>query len=85
MDGNNDSEQYSRVPTIEDLVVLCNGLNQLLATDRILNAFTEEAVKNLLSRIENPDKACRTIMMGTPDLCIQKAYLSSFVTLGHFP
>ena len=27
MDGNNDLEQYSRIPTIEDLVALCRNLN----------------------------------------------------------
>lgn len=28
MDGNDDLEQYSRIPTIEDLVILCRNLNQ---------------------------------------------------------
>jgi hypothetical protein len=27
MDGNDDLEQYSRIPTIEDLVALCRSLN----------------------------------------------------------
>jgi hypothetical protein len=27
MDGNDDPGQYSRIPTIEDLVVLCRQLN----------------------------------------------------------
>jgi hypothetical protein len=27
MDGNDDLEQYSRIPTIEDLVALCRNLN----------------------------------------------------------
>ena len=27
MDGNDDFEQYSRIPTIEDLVALCRNLN----------------------------------------------------------
>ena len=27
MDGNDDPKQYSRIPTIEDLVVLCRNLN----------------------------------------------------------
>jgi hypothetical protein len=27
MDGNDDSKQYSRIPTVEDLVVLCRNLN----------------------------------------------------------
>ena len=27
MDGNDDLEQYSRIPTVEDLVTLCRNLN----------------------------------------------------------
>jgi hypothetical protein len=27
MDGNDDLEQYSRIPTIEDLAALCHNLN----------------------------------------------------------
>jgi acetyl-CoA carboxylase carboxyltransferase component len=27
MDGNNDLEQYSRIPTLDDLVTLCRNLN----------------------------------------------------------
>jgi predicted nucleotidyltransferase len=28
MDGNDDLEQYSRIPTVEDLVTLCRNLNR---------------------------------------------------------
>ena len=30
MDGINDLEQYSRIPTVDDLVTLCRNLNQYL-------------------------------------------------------
>jgi len=39
MDGNDDLEKYSRIPTIEDLVTLCRNLNEQQAKYVIIGGF----------------------------------------------
>ena len=39
MDGNDDSAQYSRIPTIEDLVTLCRNLNKCQVKYVIIGGF----------------------------------------------
>ena len=39
MDGNDDLGQYSRIPTIEDLVTLCRNLNECLVDYVIVGGF----------------------------------------------
>ena len=39
MDGDNDSTQFSRIPTVEDLVTLCKNLNQYKVRYVIIGGF----------------------------------------------
>ena len=39
MDGDNDSSQFSRIPTVKDLVTLCKNLNQYQVRYVIIGGF----------------------------------------------
>lgn len=39
MDGSDDREQYSRIPTIDDLITLCRNLNEHGAKYVIIGGF----------------------------------------------